>query len=375
LLAAVLLLCLAGLVMVYSSSAILAQSEQLPETEYLRSQTEKLVLGLALMFMLSRLPGHWFAARAAWGALGISAALLMLLLLPTGLTVMVRGTRRFLQFGPVQTQPAEVARLGIVLFLAWFCGRRPEWIRQSWKSLIVPLAVIGILSMLIVLQPNLSSALLLGLLGFGVLFFSGQPLRRLAAVVLPLGLAAALFVRGYQLERLSSFWRVLFGDAGALPYQVKQSLIAIGSGGFHGAGIGRGLQKFHYLPFPFSDSILGIIGEETGFIGILALYTLYGIVLLRGFRIARLAPDRFSGLLAAGLTMNVGLNVFLHSVVALGLGPVTGVPLPFVSHGGSSLLVNLAGMGILLSISRRARPDLETAARTWKFAGSPLRNE
>ena len=150
-----------------------------------------------------------------------------------------------------------------------------------------------------------------------------------------------------------------------MPWQVKQSLIALGSGGFLGTGIGRGLQKYFYLPFPHTDFILGIVGEETGFLGVLALFALFGIVVLRGLKIARSAPDRFSGLLALGLTLSLAMNFILHAVVVFGLGPVTGVPLPFVSHGGSSLLANLAAVGILLSISRTARAAPSTMPVRW----------
>jgi cell division protein FtsW len=369
----VLLLCLSGVVMVYSSSAILARSENLPETAYLWSQSEKLVVGLLLLWFCSRMPYRFLYGRVAWWALGVSGLLLVALVLPLGLATVVRGTRRFLDLGVVQLQPAEFARLGLVVFLAHYASRKAEWIQLSWRSLIVPLAAIGGLAGLTMMQPNLSSALLMGMLGLGLLFLAGHPVRRLLPVVAPFALAAPFVVKGYQIERLLSFFRVVRNGHDVLPYQVKQSLIALGSGGFLGKGIGRGLQKFHYLPFPHSDCILGIVGEETGFLGVLVLFTFYGIVMLRGLRIARLAPDRFSGLLALGLTMSVALNFFLHSVVVLGLGPVTGVPLPFVSHGGSSLLVNLMAVGILLSISRHIRLEPETIPRAWNLAGSPSR--
>ena len=375
LLSVVLLLCLSGMLMVYSSSAILARSENLPETAYLRSQAEKLAVGLILLWVFSRMTYRLLFGRAAWWSVGVTVALLLVLLLPFGLAILVRGTKRFLNLGVFQLQPAELARLTLVLFLAYYSSLKEEWIEQSWKSLIVPMGAILVFSGLIALQPNLSSALLVGILGVGLLYLAGHPVKRLLAIVPFLGLAAVVFHRGYQAKRFAGFVQVLHGGADALPYQIRQSLIAMGSGGLLGKGIGRGLQKFHYLPFPHSDCILGIVGEETGFIGVLVLFTFYGIVLLRGLRIARLAPDRFSGMLALGLSMSLALNFVLHSVVVLGLGPVTGVPLPFVSHGGSSLLVNLADMGMLLSISRQIRPEQETCHRAWRFPGSPLRAE
>jgi cell division protein FtsW len=363
----VILLCLGGVVMVYSSSAILAQDQGGSETSFLRSQMEKVVTGLALMLVFSKIPIRLLYGRASWWALGVSAFLLLLLLLPLGLAVEVRDTKRFLKLGPIGIQPAEFARLGLLLFLAYYASHKEDWIARSWRSLVVPLLAIAAIAGLIYRQPNLSSAVVIGALGFAMLYLGGQPVRRLLIMTVPLVAVAALHMKAYQINRILKFRDYLTGGVDSLPYQVKQSLIAVGSGGFIGPGIGQGLQKFHYLPLPHSDFILGIVGEETGFVGLLALFVFYGIVLLRGLRIARLAPDRFSQLLATGLTMSIGLNVFLHSMVVLGLGPVTGVPLPFVSHGGSSLMVNLSAIGILLSISRQARPSQEAIPRTWNL--------
>jgi cell division protein FtsW len=315
-------------------------------------------------------PYRLLSGRVAWYGLAGATVLLVLLLLPIGLAVVVRGTRRFLNLGVTQVQPAEFARFALVVFLASYASRKQEWFQESWRSLIVPLAVIGLLCGLIQMQPNLSSAALLGLLGLALLWLGGQPLRRLVLLVLPAIPVVLLSLRGYQMQRFLSFVSALLGGKDAeLPYHLKQSLIAMGSGGFLGKGIGQGLQKYHYLPFPHTDSILGVVGEETGFLGVLVLFTVYGIVILRGLRIARLAPDLFPRLLALGLTLSMAMNVLLHSAVVLGVGPATGVPLPFVSHGGSSLLTNLTAMGILLSISRHVQPEPEALRRTWRWPG------
>jgi cell division protein FtsW len=369
----VLFLVLGGVVMVYSSSAILAQDQGGSETSYLRSQMEKAAVGIVLMFVFSRMPIRLLYGRGAWWALAAAGLLLVLLLLPVGLAVKVRDTRRFLNLGIIKIQPAEFARLALLIFLAYYASHKEEWFRKSWRSLIVPLGAVAGVAGLTALQPNLSSAVLMGMLGFAVLLLGGQPLRRLILLVVPVVAAAPFLMKAYQVRRILKFGEYLGGGSESLPYQVKQSLIAVGSGGLMGRGIGQGLQKYHYLPFPHTDFILGIVGEETGFLGLLVLFTFYGFVLMRGLRIARYAPDRFSQLLALGLTMSVALNLFLHSVVVLGLGPVTGVPLPFISHGGSSLLVNLISMGILLSISRQARPAQESIPRAWNPRGGSLR--
>lgn len=376
LLTCVLLLCLFGILMVYSSSAILARAEHQSDTVYLRSQLGKAIAGFVLLFLFSRLPYRAWAGRASWYALGGSLLLLVLLLLPLGMAVVVRDTRRFLDLGIMVVQPAEFARLAMILCLASYASRKQDWFRESWKSLVVPILIIGSTAGLIMLQPNLSSALLLGLLGFALLWLAGQPLGRLALCLAPVLAGVALTLRGYQLTRVTRFLDSFGGDGGAgLSYHLKQSLIAMGSGGLFGKGIGQGLQKYHYLPFPHTDSILGVVGEETGFLGVLILFSVYGILLWRGLRIARLARDTFASLVALGLTMSVAMNFLLHSAVVLGLGPATGVPLPFVSHGGSSLLTNLAAMGILLSISRTIEPGLQPTGRTWNWTGPRLRTE
>jgi cell division protein FtsW len=366
LLVSVVLLCIFGVIMVYSSSAILARAASQSDTVYLRSQVGKLCFGLCLLLLFMRIPYRVLAGRfAVWALLG-SCLLLVLLLLPIGLAVVVRGTRRFLNLGLFVVQPAEFARISLVVFLAaWGARVGEERMRDNRRTLVVPLAAIGLVAGLIVLQPNLSSAVLVGMLGFVLLWLAGQPLKRLAVVLVPLVGVGAASLRGYQMQRIVGFLEGLPGGGSGLSYHLKQSLIAAGSGGLLGKGIGQGLQKYHYLPFPHTDSILGVVAEETGFLGVLVLFVVYGIVFLRGLRIARHAPDRFSGLLALGLTLSVAVNVFLHSAVVLGVGPATGVPLPFISHGGSSLLVNLTAMGMLLSISRHVRPEAESVGRSW----------
>lgn len=362
LLGTVIFLCLFGLLMVYSSSAILASVEASSQTAYLRSQVPKLILGILSLAVLSRLPYYKLKGKAAIWAVCLAGLALVVLLLPLGLTAGGRGTRRFLDVGFLQVQPAEFARIAIILFVADFVSRREDWIESGWRGLLTPVGAIAVLAGLIVLQPNLSSALLLAGLGFVLLFLAGQPIRRLLMAVAPMALLA-LALRPYQLKRLADFFG---GGDGPLPYQVEQSLIAVGSGGLWGKGLGQGLQKFFYLPFPHTDFILGVVGEELGFVGVGLLFVVYGLIIVRGLRIARLAPDVFSQLLAAGLTLSLTVNFLLHSVVVLGIGPVTGVPLPFLSHGGTSLLANLMAIGILLSISRSLdRPSVSARSERW----------
>jgi cell division protein FtsW len=354
--------------MVYSSSPIQASVEASSQTAYVRALVPKLILGLIGLAALAWLPYRRWQGRAGYWALGLSALALVLVILPVGLTASGRGTKRFLDLGLLQLQPAEFARLGLVIFLAGRLARERAW-GEEWRGWWWPLGAIFGLAGIVAIQPNLSSALLLGVLGFSVLFLGGLPVKRMLIGVTPLLLVLPFVIRPYQLRRVEQFFQG--SETDSLPYQVEQSLIALGSGGWTGKGLGEGVQKYFYLPFPHTDFILGVIGEELGFLGIVVLFALFGLVIHRGFNIARLAPDRFARLTAAGITISFAMNFLLHAAVALGAGPVTGVPLPFISHGGSALLVNLAAIGLLLSISRsiRKRPSLprwtlrEAAAR------------
>lgn len=359
LLGAVILICLFGLIMVYTSSVIWAVRDGHSETFFLRSQTGKFLLGMALLFPLSRLPYRWLSGPVArW--LTVAAFLAMTLALTPWFSSSFNGTKR----GVLGLQPAEFARISLVLFLAYFVSKTESTGDRRWRALLIPLGVTLGFALLAKLQPNLSSAVLMVALGVGVLFVSGQSVLRLGLALLPVGIAVLAALKPYQLERIRGFLDHKGGTSN-LQWQVEQSLIALGSGGAIGRGIGQGLQKFCYLPYSFSDFILGMVGEETGFVGVLILFTLFAVVLFRGLRIARHCPDTFGQVLALGLTLNLALNFVLHSVVGMGLGPVTGVPLPFVSHGGSSLLANLLAIGLLLSISRSAEPRAEVREPAW----------
>ncbi|MFN8548438.1 MAG: FtsW/RodA/SpoVE family cell cycle protein [Candidatus Eisenbacteria bacterium] len=367
---AVILICLFGLIMVYTSSVIWAIRGGHSETFFLRSQIGKFALGMVLLFPLSRLPYRVLGGPVARWSLA-AAYLGMILTLTPWFSSTFNGTRRGL-FG---IQPAEFARIFLVLFLAYYAQKTESATRpvpgraRDWRSLLVPLGATLGLALLAKMQPNLSMAVMIAALGVGVLFASGQSILRLGAALLPVCLIVLAALKPYQLARIRGFQEHFLGNRGDgssnLHWQVEQSLIALGSGGALGKGIGQGLQKFCYLPYSFSDFILGMVGEETGFLGVFILFTLFAIVLVRGFRIARRCPDTFGQVLAIGLTLNLALNFFLHSIVGLGLGPVTGVPLPFVSHGGSSLLANLVAIGLLLSISRSVRPEAEVRETAW----------
>lgn len=373
LLGAVVLLSLFGLVMLYSSSVIFAEQELGSKTALLRSQLAKLLIGWVLLSVLCRMQYRRLNGTAAWVLIALTGGAMALAILP-GLFPAINKTNRFVSILGLRGQPVEFARLALVVFLAHWVSENEHWQENRWRGLLYPLGAIGGVAILAKLQPHLSSAILIVCLGVGMLFAAGQSVRRLAAVLIPMIVAVLISLKDYQRERIADYVRSLV-SGGPVHYQVEQSLIALGSGGLSGKGVGQGLQKFMYLPYPHSDFLLGIIGEETGFLGVFILFVLYVVVVARGFRIARLAPDRFGQTLAFGLTFSIALNFLLHSVVVMGWGPVTGVPLPFASHGGSSLLANLIAMGLLLAISRSARPEPEAIRPAWRWMGSPQRAE
>jgi cell division protein FtsW len=356
----VFLLCCFGLVMVYSSSAVLGISTSGSSVHFFESQLMKLLVGIVCLICFWHLDYHHLEGRPARIALILVFLSLLVLAFQHYLTGEVC---RWHHLGGFTIQPSEFGRIVLVIFLASYLSRNEQRM-DGWRLLIVPGAVILGMVALIRCQPNLSMALLVLMLGLGLLFLAGQPVRRLALLaVLPV-LAAMIRMQVYQSERWKGFLALLTGREA--DYQLFQGIKAVGSGGLFGCGLGNGLQKYFFLPFPHTDFILGIVGEEAGLLGITLLFACYGLLIAMGVRTARNAPDRFGTLLVIGLTANLALNVMLHSAVNLGMGPVTGVPLPFLSCGGSSLIANLVAIGIILSVARRS---VFARARDWSTIG------
>jgi len=358
-------------VMVYSSSAILGITRYQDPNYFLTRQLLRAALGVIVLLACARIDLGKLEA-AAPVLLGVSVALLVLV---SAAGHASNGATRWLKLGFLTLQPTDVARLSAVLFLARWLKRHPPaelgWVR----GLMPPLLIVGGLSGLIVAQPNLSSASLLLAVGFLMLFLAGTPLRHLAAPVIAGGLAAAitLHARPYMLDRFQSFVR--FAASGGLDprgsgWQLDQSLIAIGSGGWFGRGLGGGLQKYLFLPEPHTDFIFSILGEELGFLGTSLLLALLGLLLWRGLRAAMRATDAFAFLLAAGLTAQLGLYALANLAVATGLAPTTGLPLPFVSYGGSALIVNLAAAGLLYRVSASNGAMEALARHRWSREGA-----
>lgn len=341
-----------GVIMVYSSSAILGMTRFQDPNHYLYSQVPRAVLGIGVLLLCARVD---LRRLEAWAPvfLGAAAALLAAVWI---FGHMANGATRWLKLGMVSLQPTDLARIALVVFLARWLKRRPPAQHGFLRGLLPPLGIACAMSGLVLLQPNLSSAGLMLAVAMVLLFVAEAPLRHLAVPVAVAGTMAfvALETHPYMMGRVQSFVHYLkTGELNALGsgFQLDQSLIAIGSGGWIGRGLGGGLQKFLFLPEAHTDFIFSILAEELGFIGATALLVLFGLLVWRGIRAAAHAADPFAGLLAAGLTAQLGLYAIVNLAVATGLAPTTGLPLPFVSYGGSALLANMAAAGLLYRVS------------------------
>lgn len=340
-----------GLVMVYSSSFYWAERLKSDQLDMLKRELLWAGLGAVLMLGLMHVhPRRW----AGLLKLGLPAALLLLaaVLIP-GIGLQLNGARRWLGMGSATFQPAEVVKVVLVVFLANLLDRRAARLKSLGAVTFPALLVTGLCCVLIVAQPNLSTALIIAGTAFAILVVGEIPFLYLAgllAAVVPL-FGYLAFSKGYRAGRMVSFLNPLArpGDEG---YQISQGLYAIGSGGLFGEGLGQGKAKFGWLPEGYNDMIFAVITEELGFLGAAAVLGLFTLFVWRGYKIAAEAPDRYMRLLAFGLTTLVAIQVVLNVGVVTAAIPPTGVPLPFVSYGGSSLTVLMASVGILLSVSR-----------------------
>ncbi len=349
---ATLVLVCASLVMVYSASAVIAMERFHKPTYFLFKQATFALVGLVLMPVLMTLDYRRYRQPAViWTALAIIGfALVMVLTGPR-----INGARRWFGIAGVGVQPSEFAKIVVIFFVAAILERRMDRIDDMRYSL-VPIAVaLGVLVGLIMLEPDLGTALTIIMIVAAMIFAAGINYRYILGLVL-VSLPAAYIVlvsATYRTRRLRVFldpWSDPLGDG----FQVIQSLIAVGTGGVFGRGLMAGVQKLFYLPYPETDFIYAVIGEELGLAGTTLILACFCVIAWRGLRTAMRAPDRFGSFVALGVTTMVCFQAFFNISVVLGLLPTKGIPLPFVSFGGSSLLVSMIGMGILLNVSQHA---------------------
>ena len=353
---ATLLLVCASAVMVYSASAVLAMGRfQQPPYFFLLKQMLWAVLGIGLLGIAMRVDYRLLRRPLVIrSALAVSVVALVAVFFGPA----INGTRRWFSIGGVGIQPSELAKVAVILFAAAALERRMESMdRAVFRALGPVVLVTGLVCGLIVLEPDFGTAFTLSAIVGVMVFAAGLPYRYLAGATLVLApaLVAVMISEPYRVQRLLTFldpWADQYGHG----YQIIQSQIAVGTGGVLGQGLMAGVQKLFYLPHPHTDFIYAVIAEETGLVGAFVVLLCFGVILWRGLEIATAAPDRFGAFLALGITMMVSFQAFFNISVVLGLLPTKGIPLPFVSAGGSSMLINLLAMGILLNVSQHTSP-------------------
>lgn len=347
-----LILLISGLVVLYAASYYNAQDQTGNPFSEVMSQLQGVALGGAAMLVISRLDYRILRKPVfTVGLLAVSFVLLGLVAVP-GIGMMVNGSRRWLKIGPVGFQPSEMAKYAMILFFARALSRRHSSVASFWKNL-VPLLILPLaMFLLILLQPNLSTAGAILIVAAVMVMLAGAKWPHLA--ILGAGGAAlgAFYALSepYRRARLMSF-RNPFAYLGNEGYQLAQSLLAFGSGGLFGMGLGKGRQKFSFLPYPESDFIFAVAGEDLGFFGCLLILALFMALIYFGLRIAIECEDRFGSLLAAGIVSMIGVQTVMNVAVVIGLMPTTGLPLPFFSAGGTSISILMAAVGVVLNIA------------------------
>lgn len=341
-----------GALMIYSSTSVITSvlaKKGVTEFYYFKRHMFTILIGFSFMFLTYKLNPS-FIKKMAVPLLIFSFVLLILVFLP-GIGVTAGGASRWIRLWPSTLQPSELVRLSMVIFLARYMSM-PEYKTDSFKSFIKPIGVMVVFQVAFLKQPDFGAAMSLTFLTFAMLFLSGIRLRYLAYLsALAVPVIIKLVMEPYRLKRVTSFLNP-WEDAQGSGFQLVQSFIALGSGGLTGVGLGSSKQKLAYLPESHTDFIFSIIGEEFGFVGVAIVIALFLILFIRSISIANRAKDSFVYYLATGLSLMISLQALINFAVATGLVPTKGLPLPFISYGGSSLLVSMAAIGILLNISK-----------------------
>jgi cell division protein FtsW len=367
-------LALFGAVMVYSASAMISLKETAENPEgatqfaYFFKQFGFTVFGLLVMYVASKVDYKIYQNKfVVIGILSVTAVLLIAVYAFPA----INGARRWIRFPGVSFQPSEIAKIAVPIFLAWFLTIKEKSVGDLKETVLPCLAVLAFFGGLIVLEPDLGTTIVLCAIFVSVYFAAGARILHLATVglVMFIGGVGALIFAPWRVARLMAFFDPCAQEnAAGAGYQVCQSLYAIGSGGVLGEGFAKGQQKLFYLPYPYSDFIFAVVGEELGLFGTLAVVIAFGFLLWRGTRAALLAPDRFGMLLGIGLITGLIVQALFNISVVISLLPAKGIPLPFISYGGSSIIFTLFAVGILLNISQYAGfVQKETTVETNNF--------
>ncbi|MBN1576731.1 MAG: cell division protein FtsW [Chitinispirillaceae bacterium] len=342
-----------GIVLVYSSSFALAEQRFGGSEFFFARQMLRALLALAGFMVFINVDYHLWSRMSNLGYAVAVILLLIVLALPD--SAAINGSKRWLAIGTFKFQVSDIARMALILFIARHAEQAGVDIKKHTVYLKL-IAQIVVICVLILAEPDFSTSSIIGLIGITMLFMAGARVVHLVGLV-GTALPAALLVAWrmpHCWERIEKFIAGL-GNIQALGYQAYQSIIGLGNGGLFGVGIGKGEQKFFYLPEPHTDFVISILGEEIGFIGLMVVAAVFAFIVYRGMHIARKAPDKTGQLMAFGCTFTIAIYALLHAAVAVGMMPTTGIPLPLISYGGMGLVFTVCSMGIVLNISSQSR--------------------
>ncbi len=339
-----------GIMMVFSASSAVAYDENADAAFYLKKQLLWAVLGLTAMVAMMRIDYHLLRTYV-YPIFLVSLCLLVLVLVP-GVGKKINGARRWIDLMGFTFQPGELIKLTLVIYLSYSLTKKYEKIKTFTVGFVPHIILLLVVAALIMLEPDFGAAVTIGAIVIIMMFVAGTRFYYLAATVIAAVPVVYFCIvhSAYRMRRIMAFMDP-WADPLDTGYHIIQSFLAFGSGGIVGAGLGEGTQKLFYLPFAYSDFIFAVIGEELGFIAVVAVIAAFGLLCMRGIRIAKRAPDLFGSYLAVGITALITIEVILNIGVVTGLLPTKGMTLPFISYGGSSLLTSLAAMGVLLNVS------------------------
>lgn len=339
-----------GLVMLYSASSSRSLASTGDGMTYVKNQLGGLMMGLIAMVVCMSIDYH-ILVRFAPAAYGVCLVLLVLVIIP-GVGTTTNGATRWL-FG---FQPSELMKFSMILFMAYYLERNKKYIHKFWRGFILTLCFMGIVALLLMREPHFSATLLIAFTTVVMMYVAGTELKHFAYIAIPVVLVAAVLVinEPYRLARIVSFLDP-FADIQGTGWQIVQSLYAIGSGGVFGVGFGKSRQKFMSLPEPHNDFIFSVLSEELGWIGALIVIALFAYLVYRGIKIALKAPDMLGRLIVMGVVSLIGIQAVINIAVVTSSLPVTGMPLPFFSYGGTALTFTMAQIGLVLNVSRQER--------------------
>lgn len=342
-----------GLIMVFSASTVVSAELYGSQTWIFTRQLLFVILGLVTLMVSMKIDYHFYERRSViYSLLTLSLLLLVFLLVVPGSS----GVQRWIRFGPANFQPSELAKLAVILFSSFYLATRKEELHSFKQGVLPYLAVVGTVVFLVLIEPDLGTAASIALTAGFLLFLGGVRYRYLLGLLLAVipALYFLVVLVPYRLNRILAF---LYPerDPYGIGYQIRQSLIAVGSGGWNGLGYAQGKQKLFFLPEPHTDFIYAVVGEEFGFLGCLTVLVLFGLLFWRGTRIAVRAESAFGTYLGLGIACMIVFQAFVNMSMVISLLPTKGLPLPFISMGGSSMIMTMAAVGILLNISRQGR--------------------